>query len=187
MSAQTLNIIYDTNYTSVINGGGFVENNFSSAEGKKWGLFGSLFWSSTPSNQQNTTPTQASNQQQGDKAPWFFDLLFWPLNSNTQTNNTASNTKPQDANSSKKPEEWKATEWNIEDVTQNHEIAQDTQATKETEDTESKPKKKSWIDSMLDSVFGTDEWSNKNKKSSKWKNDDKKSDENDPEEQKKLS
>jgi hypothetical protein len=35
MSAQTLNIIYDTNYTSVINGGGFVENNFSSAEGKK--------------------------------------------------------------------------------------------------------------------------------------------------------
>ena len=187
MSAQTLNIIYDTNYTSVINGGGFVENNFSGAEGKKWGFFGSLFWSSTPSNQQNTTPTQTSNQQQGDKAPWFFDLLFWPLNSNTQTNNTTSNTKPQDANSSKEPEEWKAAEWNIEAVTQNHEITQDTQTPKETEDTESKPKKKSWIDSMLDSVFGTDEWSKKNKKSDKSKNDSSSENENNEEEQKKLS
>ena len=187
MSAQTLNIIYDTNYTSVINGWGFVENNFSSAEGKKWGFFGSLFWGSTPSNQQNTTPTQTSNQQQGDKAPWFFDLLFWPLNSNTQTNNTASNTKPQDANSSKKPEEWKAAEWSIEAVTQNHEIAQDAQAPKETEDTESKPKKKSWIDSMLDSVFGTDDWSKKSKKSDKSKNDPSSENENSEEEQKKLS
>jgi hypothetical protein len=35
MSAQTLNIIYDTNYTSVINGGGFVENNFANSEAKK--------------------------------------------------------------------------------------------------------------------------------------------------------
>ncbi len=195
MSAQTMNIIYDTNYTSIINGWGFVDNQFSNSKVKKGWFLGSLFWGSNSWSQQNPAPTQAQtqspaqtqNQQQWGKAPWFFDLLFGPLNSNPQTNNTASNTKSQDANSSKKPKEWKTAEWNIEATTQNHEITQDTQAPKEAQNTEVKPKKKNWIDSMLDSVFGTDEWSNKNKKTNKWKDTDAKSDENDPEEQKKLS
>ena len=185
MSAQTLNIIYDTNYTSVINGWGFVDNQFSNSGVKKWWFFGSLFWNSSQPKQQDNTTTQT--QQQWDKTPWFFDLLFGPLNSNPQTNNTPSNTKPQDANSSKKPEEWKTAEWNIEAATQNHEITQDTQAPKEAEGTEVKPKKKNWIDSMLDSVFGTDDWSQKNKKSDDWKNNSSDSKEITPEEQKKLS
>ncbi len=195
MSAQTLNIIYDTNYTSVINGGGFVENNFSGAEGKKWGLFGSLFWGSNFWIQENPAPVQAQkqssaqtqNQQQWDKAPWFFDLLFGPLNSNTQANK--SNEQSQQTNNPTPPsqntEEWKDTEWSEGTKTQNPENKQ-TDAVKESDDTPQK-KKKSWIDSMLDSVFGTDEWSNKNKKTNKWKDTDAKSDENDPEEQKKLS
>ncbi len=195
MSAQTLNIIYDTNYTSVINGGGFVENNFSGAEGKKWGLFGSLFWGSNFWIQENPAPVQAQkqssaqtqNQQQWDKAPWFFDLLFGPLNSNTQANK--SNEQSQQTNNPTPPsqntEEWKDTEWSEGTKTQNPENKQ-TDAVKESDDTPQK-KKKSWIDSMLDSVFGTDEWSNKNKKTNKWKNADAKSYENDPEEQKKLS
>ena len=195
MSAQTLNIIYDTNYTGVINGGGFVENNFSGAEGKKWGLFGSLFWGSNSWIQENPAPVQAQkqssaqtqNQQQWDKAPWFFDLLFGPLNSNTQANK--SNEQSQQTNNPTPPsqntEEWKDTEWSEGTKTQNPENKQ-TDAVKESDDTPQK-KKKSWIDSMLDSVFGTDEWSNKNKKTNKWKNADAKSIENDPEEQKKLS
>jgi hypothetical protein len=37
----------------------------------------------------------------------------------------------------------------VEDITQNHEIAK----AENSEETTEKPKKKSWIDSMLDNVF----------------------------------
>ena len=101
MSAQTLNIIYDTNYTSIINGWGFVDNQFT---WKKAWFFSLLFWdlskkpedsknntnSSAPSSIQenesqdqsklevNSQENQEKNQQNGakqEKSPWFFDLL----------------------------------------------------------------------------------------------------------------
>ena len=195
MSAQTLNIIYDTNYTSIINGWGFVDNQFSNSEAKKWGFLGSLFGGSTPTEQQNNAPaqTQPQNQQQWDKAPWFFDLLFGPLNSNVQKN------QPQQADNTatvtQNTQEWNQSVWNIvtktqdQDKAQNQENSQNkeniqTEATKEEEVPQKK--KKSWIDSMLDNVFWSDEWSKKNKKSDNWKWESK-TDENDPEEQKKLS
>ena len=43
MSAQTLNIIYDTNYTTIVNDWGFVENNFSKSKWKKPWFFDLLF------------------------------------------------------------------------------------------------------------------------------------------------
>ena len=189
MSAQTLNVIYDTNYTNIINGGGFVNNNFSNSDIKKGGFFGSLFWNSNSSNQQNTTSTQTQNSQQWDKAPGFFDLLFGPLNSNTVANMSKSETQQtNNSDTTSQKTEWeKSVEWNIEAATQNHEIAQAQQSSKEAEDAETKSKKKSWIDSMLDSVFWTDEWSKKDKKSDNWKKGSSESNENDPEEQKKLS
>jgi hypothetical protein len=42
MTAQTLNIIYDTNYTGIVNGGGFVDHNFPTAAPKA-GFFDLLF------------------------------------------------------------------------------------------------------------------------------------------------
>ncbi len=189
MSAQTLNVIYDTNYTNIINGGGFVDNNFSNSDTKKGGFFSSLFWNSNSSNQQNTTPAQTQDSQQWGKTPGFFDLFFGPLNSNVSANTpkpVAQQTNHSDTTSQNT--EWKkTTEWNIEATTQNHEIAQAQQPSKESENTETKPKKKSWIDSMLDSVFWTDDWSKKNKKSDSWKKISSESDKNDSEEQKKLS
>ena len=195
MSAQTLNIIYDTNYTSIINGWGFVDNQFSNSEAKKWGFLGSLFGGSIPTEQQNNAPaqTQPQNQQQWDKAPWFFDLLFGPLNSNVQKN------QPQQADNTatvtQNTQEWNQSVWNIvtktqdQDKAQNQENSQNkeniqTEVTKEEEVPQKK--KKSWIDSMLDNVFWSDEWAKKNKKSDNWKWESK-TDENDPEEQKKLS
>jgi len=41
MSAQTLNIIYDTNYKGIIPDGGFVDNSF---QWKKLWFFDLLFW-----------------------------------------------------------------------------------------------------------------------------------------------
>ena len=43
MSAQSLNIIYDTNYTTIINDWGFVDNNFSANKWKKPWFFDLLF------------------------------------------------------------------------------------------------------------------------------------------------
>ena len=193
MSAQTLNIIYDTNYTNIVNGWGFVDNKFSGAEVKKSGFFSSLFGGSSSSDQQNTTTAQhQQNQQQWDKAPWFFDLLFGPLNSNTQpkaqTNNATSDTKKQDNNSgapSQNVEEWKNTEGSTDSQKQKEVKAEETK--KENEDGEEKPKKKSRIDSMLDNIFWTDDWSKKNKKSDSSKKKSSDNEGNSEEEQKKLS
>ena len=257
MSAQTLNVIYDTNYTNIISDGGFIDHEFS----KKLWFFDLLFGSSkdlqksTTSTQNNETNTQQQDQntqapvqnmqaqwQNGQqaqneqaqntqiqsnqtenpssnqkKSPWFFDLLFGPLNApqpakaeekkesdrkanesnqtiatqewqpnseNVQTESSNSNQQVQSnsqENNTNQPAT--STENNVENITQNHEIAQ----AEDQWETAQKPKKKSWIDSMLDNVFWTDDWNKKWSKSEK-KSDEKKWDkENTPEEEKKLT
>ena len=193
MSAQTLNIIYDTNYTSIINGWGFVNHQFSVSESKKWWLFGSLFWwNSNSSNQQTTTNQQTNTQnqsaQQWNKTPGFFDLLFGPLNSNQKTNTPTAQNQSQQANISTTAQNvqwWNPTETKDETTPQNQTVPE-TQASKEAEQNPQK-KKKSWIDSMLDSVFWTDDWSKKNKKSDNSQKDSSNSSEPSEEDQKKLS
>ena len=263
MSAQTKNIIYDTNYTTIINGWGFVDHSFSnpSAE-KKLGIFDLLFWNlnkkpepqkNTSSNQSWVTTSQANNSSQNivqeipntqnwqvvqstqstennenqkwntnentnentnqnttgnkEKAPWFFDLLFWPLGtskaSNTsnpqwanstwdakwpQWNNNPewnSTTQPENTNNITNNENTQPTSTvNAQIITQDHEIAKNQQ----TEDTMEKPKKKNWIDSMLDSVFWADDSNKKNNKT--WKdtnNTDSDKKDSDSKESKKLS
>ena len=44
MSEQSLNINYDTNYTTIINDWGFVDNKFSEQKWKKPWFFDLLFW-----------------------------------------------------------------------------------------------------------------------------------------------
>ena len=111
MSSQTLNIIYDTDYTKIINNGGFVDHSFT----KKLWFWDLLFWDLSKKNNDSKKNTnaeswnqQSSNQNAAqpqnwqqpaqneqtpqqtqtnnpndkkDKAPWFFDLLFWDLSS----------------------------------------------------------------------------------------------------------
>jgi len=257
MSAQTLNIIYDTNYTNIVPDGGFVDHTFT----KKLWFFDLLFWSpkdlqqtATPAqnNVENSQPqpqetqtqneqsqtqdtqqqtqdsqtqaptsaqpnqTENSNPEQKQKSPWFFDLLFGPLNSsqpakpeekNNEWNQTAenvpasqewqttqANSQPEWTNSNEQVQSngsqtentnqpATSAENNVEDITQNHEIAKSENSGETTE----KPKKKNWIDSMLDNVFWTDDWAKKEAKSEK-KSDEKKSDqENTPEDEKKLT
>lgn len=193
MSAQTLNIIYDTNYTSIINGWGFVDHQFSVSESKKWWLFGSLFWwNSNSSTQQTTTNQQTTTQdqsaQQWNKTPGFFDLLFGPLNSNQQASTPTAQNQVQQANNSTPAQNvqwWNPTETKTETTPQNQ-TAPETQDSKEAEQAPQK-KKKSWIDSMLDSVFWTDDWSKKNKKSDNSQKDTSNSSEPSEEDQKKLS
>ncbi len=257
MSAQTLNVIYDTNYTNIISDGGFVDHNFT----KKLWFFDLLFWSSkdlqqnsassqnneqkaqpqyqnlqtpaqdtqaqtqdtqaqwqseqqvqtgqqTQSEQAQTTqaqPEQANNAnpEQKQKSPWFFDLLFGPLNAPHPAKaeeKKNSDSKANESNQTAATQEWQpnpentqleqsnsnqqissnsqennanqpatTTENTAENITQNHEIAQNDNQT----ETAQKPKKKSWIDSMLDNVFWTDDGTKKESKSDK-KTDEKK-------------
>ena len=180
MSAQTLNVIYDTNYTSVVKDWGFVDHQFVATNKKPW-FFDSLFWNKsswTPQvpvqNTQDQTTTEAQTTPQ--KAPGFFDLLFWPLwNKNWQNATwaaTQAQTQPTDQAVSQQSANNTNTQVgaNAANITQNHEIAQTTLEANEAKE-EEKPKKKSWIDSMLDSVFWTDEGSQKKsdwKSKSKW-------------------
>jgi len=252
MTAQTLNIIYDTNYTTIINDWGFVENNFSKNEWKKPWFFDLLFGNpnklvgnhkenseekketvkdkpvevkqaQTPAqdqqkqqtdqqqaNQQNAqTNTQATTQNQtnsNQKAPWFFDLLFGPLNSPkkestentnnnpdwkgnawTSDNQQKSENQTETVNSDNKTDWEKSNQTNNEkasEITKDHEVAKEN-----TDENKNKPKK-SWIDSMLDNVFWTDEWNKKKEtKTENKKSKDSKSEENEvsPDEQKKLT
>ena len=128
MQAKTLNVIYDTNYTNVVSGGGFVDHQFSSVDNTSTDNKNQESWSQ-PQNAENWAAKKP------EKAPGFFDLLFWPLNSAPKTE--------------EKKQEWAKTE----------DKANAGNPAKPS--SEQQPKKKSWIDSMLDSVFGTDEWSQK--------------------------
>lgn len=171
MTTQTLNIIYDTDYTSVVAWGGFVNYDFPVAT-KKPSFFDSLFWwwkkvEKSDSQTQVLTTEQKQNQTQNSdnqKTPGFFDLLFWPMktpekpqvaaqtqsSSNTSTDNTNSGKVSDSASST-------TTQNTADSLTQNHEIAVDSDA-----NSEQKPEKKNWLDSVIDNLFWTDE-------GSKWK------------------
>ena len=172
MSAQTLNVIYDTNYTTIVKDWGFVDHQFANVAEKKPGFFETLFWNksdSTNTQQPNQNQwTQQNQQNTQQKAPWFFDLLFWPLSStkDSKTPNTwnASPTtqQPTSAQATENKDQKSENNQTVDtsSITQNHEIAQAEQIANPTETWE-QPKKKSWLDSVLDSMFWTDEWSQK--------------------------
>lgn len=190
MPTQTLNIIYDTNYTGIIAWGGFVNYDFPTQEKKPW-FFKSLFWWSkkewnqttisaqlqNQENNQNIEQAQDSNKKPEDKqkAPWFFDLLFGSMNTPNKPVEPAKNTSTQ-LNSANDHTQQNVThsndtkETNIESQstwvsTQNHEIAQET-----PDNVPDKKSQKSWLDSVIDNLFWTDD-------SSKWKQkENKKSD-----------
>ena len=225
MSAQTLNIIYDTNYKGIVPDGGFVDHPF---QWKKLWFFDLLFWdlnkksdnsskdwtqdnsNKNPETQNQTQNTwQQTNQQaptenkpaeweKKEKAPGFFDLLFgdlwWWKKDNSKKENSAapqwtqnnSQTPNQPASVATATTQPATAETNVQNnnqpnennsnatvnaITENHEIT-NTLDVSSNDIEESKPqKKKSWIDSMLDSVFWPDDSSKKDDK--KWKKSDK--------------
>ena len=167
MSAAILNVIYDTNYTNIINDWGFVDYKFD-IQKKEWWFFSSIFWWS----KQNTiTQPQNTIESSSQKAPWFFDLLFWPLS--TPKNDQKSWNQ-----------QWQSHLTQNSDQTSAQNIQSQTTQTSSTKDTNivdsqnswnidkksQKEKKKNWLDSMLDKVFWTDDGS-QNKKSETPKND----------------
>lgn len=174
MSAQTVNIIYDTNYTKIISNGGFVNHEFQKSEWKKTWFLDSIFWNSNKwssekkESTKNNTQENQQNQTTSQKSPWFFDLLFGPLNSSNATQQQAKDTQNQtdsqnsDSNLKNQSEvaSIQADKQDTSKLTENHEISQ-TEKTNWLEEKIEKPKKKSWIDSMLDKVFWTDDWKNK--------------------------
>lgn len=167
MSAAILNVIYDTNYTNIINDWGFVDYKFD-IQKKEWWFFSSIFWWS---NQNTITQPQNTIESSSQKAPWFFDLLFWPLS--TPKNDQKSWNQ-----------QWQSHLTQNSDQTSAQNIQSQTTQTSSTKDTNivdsqnswnidkksQKEKKKNWLDSMLDKVFWTDDGS-QNKKSETQKND----------------
>ncbi len=222
MSAQTLNIIYDTDYKGIVPDGGFVDHSF---QWKKLWFFDLLFWdlnkksdnsskewnkdnsnkNPETQNQPQNVPQQANQQtpaenntkegEKKEKAPGFFDLLFWDLwswkkDNSKQENSTAQQgtqnqgntaapvapattvqatpgTNPNVNGQNKNQANENNPNATVNNITENHEIS-NTLDVSSSDIEESKPqKKKSWIDSMLDSVFWPDDWSKKEDKKSK--------------------
>ena len=188
MPTHTLNIIYDTNYTNIINWWGFVNHQFSpTTENNPWNTQWVTWWepiNNTPQDVNQTVNVQTPNQQEWKKIPWFKDLLFWPLNSQNTSNNTNWNIQtngnqtqaqqPQVQQAQVQPQQiWAA--WTIAQnvvnwqqvwaniMTQTQDSIQQTSPI-DADETKKNVKKKSWLDSMLDNIFWTDEWSQKNKK-----------------------
>ena len=205
MSAQTLNVIYDTNYTNIFSDWGYINNSFSIPTKKAW-FFDSLFWgpkkTDSPQNNvewdKNQINTENWSAQQHQKAPWFFDLLFWPLNSskkdqpqkveNKAAQNTAWNgeikqnpttNSTTNSNIQANQNNWENT---VNSVTQNHEITQDVNQWK---DVQNWGKKKNWLDSMLDNVFWADDSTKKDTNNKPKENSD--SNKKDTVEEKKLT
>ena len=175
MWANVSNIIYDTNYTSIINGWGFVDHQFTqTTEKKAWFLDSLLKTPSTTPAQNQATQNNWEQSLPQQKGPGFFDLLFWPLNNSKLTQNQAAqpsnNTNP---NAWAQATQWNSTAQNLNttwdnatSLTQNHEIAQNSNQPQDSQAQE-KPKKKSWLDSVLDNIFWTDDWSKKQSNDSK--------------------
>lgn len=214
MSAQTLNVIYDTNYTTVVQNWGFVNHQFAVSSDKKPWFFDSFFWknqwAAQPAAQTATQPAQNQTAQEApaaqQKAPGFFDLLFWPLNWNkwwatqqatwntTSQQTTAQTTNTQPANTQQVAQqntqpvsnENSQEKTDINEITKNQEIAQTSLEANE-EKKEEKPRKKNWLDTVLDNVFWTDDWS---QKKNNWKpsaKTDSKTESTPQEDQEKLS
>lgn len=211
MSAQTLNIIYDTNYTTIVPDGGFVDHQFTK---KLWFfdlLFGDLNKNSDSSKKDWTKGWEASNeskdqsqwqdanqnyqQNQWDgekkKSPWFFDLLFgnldsWKKNEDTKdgkkwdAENTVQQTKPEIsswwtqnegaqsvANTNQQPNSQIVSDNDktITNATESKNWGENKTLNVSWDDIEKEApkKKKSWIDSMLDTVFW-EEWEKKSEK-----------------------
>jgi len=197
MSAQILNIIYDTNYTWVVTNWGFVDRQFSDSGAQIQNL----------STTQQAASQQPAQNPQSQKAPWFFDLLFWPLNaqqsakSGNSDNVGASNNTNREIVDKKQNKSWffgwlfwnnkqntveknqkieKSDVVDPEKATENHEIAQNIAwNTPEITEKTDQPKKKNRLDSMLDNVFWTDDWQKKDWKD-KSKSVDAKKDEEKP-------
>ncbi len=173
MTTQILNVIYDTDYTSVVAWGGFVNHEFT-IQTKKPSFFDSLFWwwnkKADSANQvQDANATQASSTPESNqskdnqKAPGFFDLLFGSMDtpkkpqeaSQTQAStNTATSATTNTTNTVSDPASSTTAQNTADSLTQNHEIAADSNT-----NSESKPEKKSRLDSVIDNLFWTDEWS----------------------------
>jgi len=219
MSAQILNIIYDTNYTTIVPDWGFVDHSF---QWKKLWFFDLLFgdinknsdnssnkWNKNDSSkdtevqnqnassqekQQLQTKTQSKVENKKEKTPWFFDLLFWDLGKKPENSSGEALTNQQAQTGTTTPEAQASTtqvnsgiDVNTNEQDNNHPRDDNSNAVENTitqnsntldissnDIEESKPqKKKSWIDSMLDSVFWPDDSSKKDDK--KWKESNKKS------------
>ena len=219
MSAQILNIIYDTNYTTIVPDWGFVDHSF---QWKKLWFFDLLFgdinknsdnssnkWNKNDSSkdtevqnqnassqekQQLQTKTQSKVENKKEKTPWFFDLLFWDLGKKPENSSGEASTNQQAQTGTTTPEAQASTtqvnsgiDVNTNEQDNNHPRDDNSNAVENTitqnsntldissnDIEESKPqKKKSWIDSMLDSVFWPDDSSKKDDK--KWKESNKKS------------
>ena len=116
-----------------------------------------------------------ASQQDNTKTPWFFDLLFWNLNPQnkqwTKTEAVKENWNKDPNNQQLSQDKWANTDQNTQNsnsnneglIIQNHEIAWSLDSW--WEDDTKKPKKKNWIDSMLDSVFWVDDEAKNTKKS----------------------
>ena len=138
MSTQTLNIIYDTNYTNVVQNGGFIDHSFA-------------------------------------KKLWFFDLLFWDLGSWKKENSVNKSTNQWDNSNNQQSNAQNPSTTAENTIPQWHEIANEQNNSWNNADKPKSKEKKSWIDSMLDNIFWTDDWSKKNENSGK-KSDSSKSD-----------
>ena len=149
MSEQALNVIYDTDYTAVVKDWGFVDHQFSvTTEQKPWFL-GSIFWNKSTWNAQPVAqPTQTQQdatapQPTQQKAPGFFDLLFWPLSSNKWWQATAQQPAAEQT-AQQAPQQPANTTNNAQvdanTITQNHEIAQEPNTWKDSQKPEKKKK-----------------------------------------------
>ena len=178
MNTNILNVIYDTDYTNIINAWGFVNHQFTTTTEKKAWFFDSLFnWLNNTPNQKQSVQNDSQQSQTQQKTPWFFDLLFWSLNNSASTQNqTNQSTNKTDSEIRSSTSQETATMqdvtviWdNTGSLTQNHEIAKDSVEKKDV--TPNKPKKKNWLDSVLDNIFWTDDGSKKQSeinKNTKW-------------------
>ena len=184
MPTHTLNIIYDTNYTNIIKGWGFVDHQSFSTNTQQWWSTVEATNIKVENNQPQVTnqETEKTNsvQQQWQKTPWFFDLLFWPLNWankknniqwNTQTN--INQTQGQETQvqqtwvvpaASMNVNTWAIATWAIAAVNIQNQVPVQNIWQWETDESQKNVKKKSRLDSMLDNIFWTDDWSKKNNK-----------------------
>ena len=190
MTTPITNVIYDTNYTSIVKDWGFVDHQFPIVEKKPW-FFDSLFWWWKQTTSPQTQNTDWTNKQP-QKSPWFFDLLFGPLNSTDKkqkkSDSPAQNSQNQATSQPPQADVPQANNPAQTIDTKNHDIAKNS----ETSQRDVKTKKKNRLDSMLDKVFWAEDGSSKSKGKSennakKTENSEQKSDEKKQTEQEKKA
>ena len=130
MKAKTLNIIYDTNYTGIVENWGFVNHSFTN---KLW-FFDLIFWS-----------LWSKNSNEKLKKNENLRIPDWQENTGNLNENLVSENQKENIN--KMENNWISTDRNSESSWNNWEK-------KEIK------KNKNWIDSMLDKVFWLDDGKN---------------------------